>query len=237
MAMPGPGQPGSAELATVGSRVPADPTARRSAVHVFGAARRLTLRDYLSTVHPLRALAADPAVDLAVVVGGERDDAAAVAATLVACGLGSAAFWHHPAGDPLPGAGWVLDDVVDLPAGIEVMDLRESRTPMGEVPDNSRGVVHLLDDPSHLAAAVRGARVDLDPALGYDPELRPGVANLARILGGLTGRSPVAALIGLHGASELKRAVTAALVETLHPVQDRYRELAGDPQTLHRLLR
>ena len=78
--------------------------------------------------------------------------------------------------------------------------------------------------------------MDLDPALGYDPELRPGVANLARILGGLTGRSPVAALIGLHGASELKRAVTAALVETLHPVQDRYRELAGDPQTLNRLL-
>ena len=236
MAMFGPGR-GGAELATVGSRVPADPTPRRAAVHVFGPARRLTLRDYLATVHPLRTLAADPAVDLSVVVAGARDDAAAVAATLVACGLGSAAFWHGSPEAALPGAGLRLDDMIDLPAGIEVMDLRESRTPMGDVPDGARGVVHVLDDPQHLAAAVRGARLDLDPVLGYDPQLRPGVANLARILGGLTGRSPVAALIGLRGASELKQAVTAALVDTLRPIQDRYRELTLDPQTLNRLLR
>ena len=240
--MSAPGVPASARgpvgpgLALVGSRVPADPTPRRPAVHHFGIARPLTLRDYLGTVLPLRTLAADPAVDLAVVVTGDRDRAAQVAATLVACGLGSVVF-RHGSPDRRPAAGARAEQVAELPAGIAVMDLRESRVPMGEVPGDTRGVVHLLDGAPHLAAAVRGARIDLDPSLGFDPQLRPGVANLARILGGLTDRSPLAALSGLHGTSELKRAVTAALVETLRPIQERYQELAAQPVTMLRLLR
>jgi tryptophanyl-tRNA synthetase len=223
--------PDTSQLAVVGSRVPQDFSPRRRVVHVFGVARPLHLGDYLGTVVGLRALAADPATDLTVVIGlghdADRDAAARTAGTLVACGLGSVSFTTD---------GEVGANVVHRADGPVVMDLREARSPMGSVRGSDRGVVQVLEDPMRVTAAVRGAQVDLDPVLGYDPQLRPGVANLAVILGALTGRSPIAALFGLHGSSALKRAVTDALHETLRPIQAHYRDLAADPTMLRRLV-
>ncbi len=217
-------------ITVVGERFPTDPIARRPAVHEFGPARTLHLGDYLGPVRGLRALAADPGVELTVVIGGEAAEAAHLAAALVACGLGSVSFQR--AGGPIR-----AHDVVEIASGPVIYDLREPRVPMGSAPGDGRGVVRLLDGPLLVAAAIRKANTDLDPLLGYDPQLRPGVANLAGILGALTDRTPIAALYGLHGAGQLKRAVTEILIETLRPVRELYRDLAADPETLHRLVR
>lgn len=234
------------ERAVVGDRLPADPTPRRRAVHRFGPGRALHLGDLLGPVRALRALAADPGIDLVVRIAGAGEEGAAdqparVAAALVACGLGSVSF---EADDDT-----VLDltdgahrpDAVRLPPPPPVHDLREPRVPMGSVRrdgrSDPRGVVHLLDSPLRVAAVIRGAQTDLDPTLGYDPQLRPGVANLAVILGLLTDRTPIAALFGLHGAHQLKRAVTDVLTETLRPIRGVYADLAADPVTLSRLVR
>ena len=120
-------------------------------------------------------------------------------------------------------------------AAARVRNLRVPTAKMGKS-DGGTGVVHLLDDPVRIAATVRSAVTDLDPALSYDPDLRPGVANLAELLGALTGRSPAATLAGLRGAGALKAAVTEALVETLRPVRSRYAELTADPAELERRL-
>lgn len=232
--------------ATIGDRPPADPERRRSVVHRFGPPRVLHLGDYLGAIRRLRALAADPLVDLTILIDagpgpGPTDDgadvAAHLAATLVACGLGSVSFavGGGEGGHPQPAAPHepVLMSSAD---DVLVHDLRYPRFEMGAVPDDQRGVVLLLDTPLRVAAAVRGAQTDLDPTLGYDPQLRPGVANLAVILGALTDRSPVAALFGLHGSSQLKRAVSDAIEHQLRPVRLRYAELAGDPETMRRLV-
>lgn len=221
---------------TIGDRLPSDPTPRRRIVRDLGHARPLHLGDYLGPVRDLRALAADPAVELTVRIAGTAADAARTAATLVGCGLGSAAFTLANA-DGEPG------DAVDLTAsapparsGVEVFDLRHPRRLMGTLPDDERGVVHLLDTPLLVAAAVRSATLDLDPTLGYDPQLRPGLANLAVILGALTDRTPIAALFGLHGAHQLKRAVTDAIETHLRPVRARYGELTADEGLMQRLV-
>jgi tryptophanyl-tRNA synthetase len=78
---------------------------------------------------------------------------------------------------------------------------------------------------------------DADPGLSYAPDRRPGVANLATVLGALTGTAPADALAGLRGAAALKQALIDALVETLTPIQKRYQDLADDPAELERLLR
>jgi tryptophanyl-tRNA synthetase len=62
------------------------------------------------------------------------------------------------------------------------------------------------------------------------------MANLAVILGALTERSPIAALFGLHGANELKRAVAAAVESHLRPVRQRYADLSEDAETMRRLV-
>ena len=120
-------------------------------------------------------------------------------------------------------------------AAARLRDLRLPSAKMGKSSAGS-GTVRLLDDPVRIAATVRAAVTDLDPVLTYDPELRPGVANLAELLAALTGRTPPAALAGLRGAGALKAAVTEALVETLRPVRAGTPELARDPAKLDRRL-
>jgi tryptophanyl-tRNA synthetase len=132
-------------------------------------------------------------------------------------------------------------EVFTVPRGIvpetaaRVKDLRNPAVKMSKSPGGP-GTVYLTDSPVRLAAAVRKAVTDLDPELTYDPQLRPGVANLAEALGGLTNRSPQAALTGLHGSGALKAAVTDALVETLQPIRRRHAELMADPAALDAVL-
>lgn len=128
-------------------------------------------------------------------------------------------------------------EVFTIPSGVvpktaaRVMDLRNPTVKMGKS-TAGQGAIPLTDSPVRLAAAVRRATTDLNPALSYDPDLRPGVANLAEILGALTNRSPKAALDKLYGSGALKAAVTQALVESLRPIRQRYAELTADPAEL-----
>jgi tryptophanyl-tRNA synthetase len=128
----------------------------------------------------------------------------------------------------------VPDGSTPLPVA-RVRDLRDPTRMMGE-PGPGRGgtgvVVRLLDTPVRIAAAIRTAVTDLDPVLHYDPDLRPGIANLAEILAVLTGTAPQSALRGLYGAGSLRTAVTEAVVETLRPIRVRHAELVSDPGAL-----
>jgi len=119
------------------------------------------------------------------------------------------------------------------PAAVaRVKDLRRPTEKMGKSGSDGSGVVFLLDDPDTVAAKVRRAVTDSDPELGHDPEARPGVANLAVLLGAFQGRPPERALDGLRGAAALKDAVAEVLVEALRPIQKAYADLVADRPTL-----
>jgi tryptophanyl-tRNA synthetase len=133
------------------------------------------------------------------------------------------------------GEVFTVPDAAVPPAAARVRSLRDPAVKMGKSGIAS-GTVLLLDEPVRIAAAVRSAVTDLDPALSYDPELRPGVANLAELLGALTDRTPEGALVGLRGAGALKAALTEALVETLRLIRIRYLALVADPAELDRRL-
>lgn len=122
------------------------------------------------------------------------------------------------------------------PATARLKDLRDPRAKMGKTGSDGAGVVFLLDDPDTIAAKVRRAVTDAEPSQSYDPAARPGVANLAALLGALTGCEPAIALDGLRGSGALKQAVTDALVATLEPVRRRYAELAAEPGQVDRVL-
>lgn len=134
-------------------------------------------------------------------------------------------------------------DVFTVPRGVtpaqaaRVKDLRDPMAKMGKSGADGSGVLFLRDSPETITAKVRRAVTDPDPVLHYDPVGRPGVANLAVLLGAFTERTPEQALVGLHGAAALKGAVAEAVVEALAPIQKRYAELAADPRALGSLLR
>lgn len=122
------------------------------------------------------------------------------------------------------------------PEVARLKDLRDPRVKMGKTGSDGAGVLFLRDDADTVAAKVRRAVTDADPSLTYDPVRRPGIANLAALLGALTGCAPEDALAGLRGSGALKAAVTDALAVTLDPVRRRYAELAADPGEVDRVL-
>ena len=72
--------------------------------------------------------------------------------------------------------------------------------------------------------------------VAYEPERRPGVANLLEILAACAGGSPadLAADFGSYGS--LKHAVVDAVVATVQPIRARQVELSRDPGHLRRVL-
>jgi tryptophanyl-tRNA synthetase len=108
---------------------------------------------------------------------------------------------------------------------------------MGKTDDNDAGVLFLLDRPDLLRRKIMRAVTDTRQEVRYDPQGRPGVANLLEILAGLVGDDP-ATLAGLfRGYGELKEAVADSVVATLRPIQARYADLAAEPDTVDDILR
>ena len=134
-------------------------------------------------------------------------------------------------------------DVFTVPRGVtpeegaRIKDLRDPTSKMGKSGADGSGVIFLMDSPDTIVAKVRRAVTDSDPSLTYDPQGRPGIANLAVLLGAFTNTSPELVLDGLSGASALKTAVAEVVVETLAPMQKLYGELIADPAMLTGLLR
>jgi len=121
------------------------------------------------------------------------------------------------------------------PAGARVRDLADPGRKMSKSTREEAGVVFLLDEPDLIRRKIRRAVTDTLSKPAYEPEERPGVANLLEILAAATGRAPqeVAGEHLTYGA--LKEAVAEAVIETLRPVRERTMRLLADPAELARI--
>ncbi|BCK69407.1 tryptophan--tRNA ligase 1 [Streptomyces libani subsp. rufus] len=125
-----------------------------------------------------------------------------------------------------------------LPAvAARVMDLQEPTSKMGKSHARTAGVISLLDEPEVVRKKVLRAVTDAERDVVYEPEQRPGVANLLNVLAACTGGDPeqLAGEYDSYGA--LKKDVAEAVVETLRPVRERHAELAADPSYVDGVLR
>ncbi|MDG9720725.1 tryptophan--tRNA ligase [Streptomyces sp. DH24] len=118
-----------------------------------------------------------------------------------------------------------------------VMNLQEPTSKMGKSDDSGPGIVYLLDEPDVIRKKVMRAVTDSGREVVYDPEARPGVANLLEILAACSGGDP-ADLSGAYASyGALKKDTAEAVVEVLRPVQERHRELCADPGHVEEVLR
>ena len=121
--------------------------------------------------------------------------------------------------------------------GARVMNLQEPASKMGKSDDVGPGIVYLLDEPDVVRKKVMRAVTDSGRDVVYDPEGRPGVANLLEILAACTGGDPEGLGGGYASYGDLKRDTAEAVVEVLRPVQDRHRELCADHTFVEGVLR
>ncbi|WP_435869631.1 tryptophan--tRNA ligase [Actinoplanes xinjiangensis] len=109
----------------------------------------------------------------------------------------------------------------------------------GRKMSKSRGnAIEIGMSADQTAKLIRRAVTDSDRLVTWDPERRPGVANLVLLVALCTGRAPqdVADEIGNGGAAALKALATEAINERLAPVRARRAELAADPGYLLKVL-
>ena len=131
-----------------------------------------------------------------------------------------------------------LPEPLIRPVGARVMGLDSPDEKMSKsIAVNRPGhAVLMLDPPDLIRRKVRRAQTDAEPAVRAP--VRAGVANLLEIYAALRGIGASAALAEFADKSYgvLKDAVADALIETLSPIQERYRALRGDDGALLTLL-
>jgi tryptophanyl-tRNA synthetase len=132
------------------------------------------------------------------------------------------------------------------PAVFPEPDALLSETPVilgldgGQKMSKSRGNAILLkataDETTKL---LKSAKTDSNREITYEPEARPEVANLLRLVSLCTGRAPeaIASAIGAGGSGKLKGLLTESLNAYLAPIRARRVELAKDPGYVASVLR
>ena len=115
------------------------------------------------------------------------------------------------------------------PVGARIMDLQNPLAKMSKSVDSPQGTVLVLDDPKDIERKIKRAVTDSDNEVRWDPQGKPGVANLLSILAAATGGSPEALADDYTQYGALKADTAAAVLDALRPVQERYAELAADP--------
>ena len=113
--------------------------------------------------------------------------------------------------------------------GARVMDLQHPTRKMSKSDDSPQGTVLVLEDLDVVAKKIRRAVTDTDTEVRFDVVEKPGVSNLLSILAACTGESPTEAAERFTRYGDLKSACAEAVVETLRPIQQRYREYNADP--------
>jgi tryptophanyl-tRNA synthetase len=136
------------------------------------------------------------------------------------------------------GETFVVPRAVTPAVAARVMDLQEPAAKMSKsAAPAAAGVLRLLDPPDVIRHKIARAVTDSGRGVIFDPVGKPGVANLLTILAACTGTTPAAAAAQVDSYSELKEAVTAAVIALLDPLQQRYANICADPGMLMAIAR
>jgi tryptophanyl-tRNA synthetase len=120
----------------------------------------------------------------------------------------------------------------------KIQDLADPTAKMSKSSSSPSGIIELLDDPKVNIKKIKSAVTDSDRSIVFDPETKPGVANLLTILSALTGVA-IPELVSQfegRGYGDLKGAVADAVTEAAAPYRERTLALMGELTELEAIL-
>lgn len=124
-------------------------------------------------------------------------------------------------------------------AGARVMALNQPDSKMSK--SAPEGCVFLMDQPEVIARKFKRAVTDSDTErpVRFDPQNKPGVANLMNIYSAVTGKSyaEIEAEFEGQGYGAFKPAVGEAVIETLRPIREETERLLADKAYLESVYR
>ncbi len=121
--------------------------------------------------------------------------------------------------------------------GARIMSLSNPVSKMSK--SDPQGCVFLMDKPEDLARKFKRAVTDSDTehCVRFDPEQKPGVANLMQIYSSVTGKSfdEIEREFDGRGYGAFKPAVGEAVIETLRPIREEAERIIADKAYLQQV--
>ncbi len=124
------------------------------------------------------------------------------------------------------------------PGAAKIADLQDPTSKMSKSASSPGGIVELLDPPKTSAKKIRSAVTDNEREIRYDPEAKPGIANLLTIYSAMTGRkiTELEADYDGRGYGDLKKDLGEVVAEFAEPFAERVEGYLDDPAELDRVL-
>ena len=123
------------------------------------------------------------------------------------------------------------------PVGARVMGLDDPTRKMSKSEGGRYHAIGLLDDPKEIRRKLARAVTDSERDIVFNPR-RPGLFNLLTIYRALSGlgEEEIEDRFRDKGYGDLKGELADLVIETLAPLQKKYREITADPQYLDGIL-
>jgi tryptophanyl-tRNA synthetase len=120
----------------------------------------------------------------------------------------------------------------------KITDLQDPTAKMSKSASSAAGIIDLLDDPARSARKIRSAVTDTGREIIFEPDAKPGIANLLTIYSAFTGRSigDLTSAYAGKGYGDLKKDLAEVVTSALRPIQERTAAYLDDPAQLDKLL-
>ena len=117
-----------------------------------------------------------------------------------------------------------------------VMSLKNPEKKMSK--SDPESCLFMDDSPEEIRAKLARAVTDSGSEISYDPERKPGLANLLEIYAAFTGKDPHAVVIEFEGKqySELKAALSVLIAEHFAPFRAKKAKLLAKPSAIKKIL-
>ena len=124
-----------------------------------------------------------------------------------------------------------------LKEGARVMGLDDPTAKMSKSATGKNHAIFLLDEPDIIVSKIKKATTDSNSSIVFD-ENRHGIYNLLCIYEALSRKNRISIENELDGKGYgvFKNALAEMIIETLRPIQDRYKELKNDEKHIKEIL-
>jgi tryptophanyl-tRNA synthetase len=136
------------------------------------------------------------------------------------------------------GETFVVPKAEILKETAKIYDLQNPSAKMSKSAADPKGLINLLDNESVILKKFKSAITDTDGEIRFDPENKPGVANLLGIFSAITGKSisETEQHFAGSGYGNLKTELAEAVIDHLRPIASKTQDLLSDTAELDRLL-
>ena len=136
------------------------------------------------------------------------------------------------------------DEILKIPQpiilkrGSKIMSLNDGLKKMSKSDPNENSRINLLDSPEKIVKKIKRAKSDSFTGIEFNNPKRPESKNLLTIYSILNGKNidDLENEFSQTGWGTFKNLITEQLIESLTPIQERYKILIDDPHQLNKIL-